>query len=280
MSPDPQRPDYDPQQPRYEDEPYGAAPYGAENDYPNAGHPGPDPYNDPYAAPYAPPQGAPADYLPEGYADEEEDEPERGRGCSWFLILGLALILCVGALVTWGVREITNRNLAAPLTQTFQDASLMPSARVAPALSDLQIQIYYIAGGRALAAEPRQIRKPASTLERLHMIRQELAKPPKSTLLESPLPKGTTIRALFMLDRVVVVDLSPEFLKVESPTPQRERLMVYALVNSFLLNKGEDQSPDQGPIAVRLMVNGYPIDTALGWLDLSKPLGPDLSLVK
>jgi hypothetical protein len=92
------------------------------------------------------------------------------------------------------------------------------------------------------------------------------------------LPKGTSIRALYVVGNVLWLDMSPAFLKPDNPSPLMERLVVYSLVNSFLLN---DPNPSQPTVVgVCFMVDGKPIDSAWGWLDLSSPLGADLSLIR
>lgn len=217
--------------------------------------------------------GDPRDGNDESYSEEDELEAGQGRGCSWFLIMGLALVLCVIGGVIWGVREISSRNMAKPLAQSFNNISLLPAPRIEPEKGNMQIQIYYIIRGQALAADSRQIRKPATGIERMHLIAQQFTTPPKSGLLQNPLPEGTTLRGLYLLDGIVWLDLSAEFLNVKNPTPLQERLSIYALVNSFLLN-------DPTLKGVRIMIDGKPVSTAWGWLDLSSPLGPDLSLIR
>lgn len=212
------------------------------------------------------------------YGEEAPGELERSRGCSWMLITGLALALGLIGLVTWGVHEIATRGVARQLHQSFGEVSLLPASRVGAVKADLQIRVFYIVRGQALTAEMRLLPKPAGPIERMHLIAQQVALPPASRFLQSPLPKGTSIRALYLIDNILWLDMSPEFLKPENPSPLLERLVVYSLVNSFVLN---DPDPSQPTVqGVRFMVGGQPIDTAWGWLDLSTPLGADLSLVR
>jgi hypothetical protein len=255
-----------PQKPPKDYLPYEQDPSYGEQD-PSYGEQGPSYGQAPGAVP-----GGPGDGNLEDFADEDELEAGEGRGCSWFLIMGLALVLCVIGGVIWGVREIATRNMAKPLAQSFSDISLLPAPRIEPEKGDMQIQIYYIIRGQALTADSRQIRKPATGIERMHLIAQQFTTPPKNGLLQSPLPEGTTIRGLYLVDGFVWLDLSAEFLNVKNPTPLQERLTIYALVNSFLLN-------DPTLKGVRIMIDGKPVSTAWGWLDLSSPLGPDLSLI-
>jgi hypothetical protein len=86
------------------------------------------------------------------------------------------------------------------------------------------------------------------------------------------LPGKTVIRAAYILDGIVWIDLSKDFQQPKNPSPLAERLTVYALVDTFLLN-----APDL--LGVRILVEGQPVSTAWGWLDLSAPLGINLSLI-
>lgn len=201
---------------------------------------------------------------------EGEDEAER-RGCSWLLVFVMLAILGVIALVYWGANRMYYTMLVQPSPINYGMVSMLPSGRIQTPSPDLQLQIYYIAGGRALAPETRRLRKPATENERLRLITQELMQPPAGKLLENPLPGGTTIRGAYLLNNIAYVDLSIEFTKVDRPTPLRERLAIYALVNSIMLNNRSIQG-------VQIMIDGRPAATAWGWIDLTSPLGPDLAL--
>lgn len=201
---------------------------------------------------------------------ESENEPER-RGCSWLLVFVMLAILGVIALIYWGANRMIYTMIVKPSSVNYSMVSLLPTERIQIPSADLQLQIYYIAGGRALAPETRRLRKPATENERLRLITQELMQPPAGKLLENPLPGGTTIRGAYLLNNIAYVDLSIEFTKVDRPTPLRERLAIYALVNSIMLNNRSIQG-------VQIMIDGRPAATAWGWIDLTSPLGPDLAL--
>ena len=222
------------------------------------------------------------DYPTEAEREEDEDltledpslESERGRGCGWFLVLGLAVLLGLFVGGGWIIHKITTRGTVAPLKESFPGVSLLPAARVQPSGTKTQIQIYYIARGQALVADKRWLLKPAqSEMERIELVARELARPASSGFLQSPLPPGTKIRGKYLLDGFLWVDLSADFMQVKNPSPLRERLVIYALVNSFMLN-------ETGLKGVRFLIKGEPVETAWGWLDLTASLGPDLSLIR
>lgn len=198
-------------------------------------------------------------------------------GCSWFFLLGLAVVAALVFAGVWGVRQVMQRSYVRDLDTHFQDVSLLPTRMLKPLQPEMQIQLYFIVRGQALAVQTRRLTHTAGAIERVHLIAQELANPPATGLFESPLPKGTVIRGVFIHEGIVWIDLSGEFLAAGKQSgiasPHRERLAIYALVNSFMLN-------DQSLQGVQVLVEGKPISSAWGWLDLSSPLGPDLSLIR
>ena len=136
----------------------------------------------------------------------------------------------------------------------------------------MRLQLYYIVRGEGLAPQTRQLRRPAQSVEHVYLIAREIQRPPETGLLRSPLPPGSHIRGLYLYEGIVWIDLDEPFLQPKDPSPQLERLVIYSLVNSFMLNDPTLQG-------VRFMIEGKPVETAWGWLDLSSPLGPDLSLL-
>jgi hypothetical protein len=222
---------------------------------------------------YPPPQdhGDPLDPYEEGPLPEGEADVEQGRGCSWILIFILMLAVGSVVLVSWGVTRVVLSGMVQPMREMYKTVSLMPARGVKSPQAEMQLQIYYMAGGRTLVPETRRLRKPASENERLRLIAQELRQPPTGKLLENPLPPGTEIHGVYLAGGIAYVDMNVEFTKVERPTPLRERLAIYALVNSLMLNNRSIQG-------VQILIDGHPAPTAWGWLDISGPLGPDLSL--
>ena len=207
----------------------------------------------------APPVG------PELDPDETQDRP----GCGWMLLLGLIGVTTLVAFGVWAAGQIHQRNLAQPLLANFR----LPDPTIRPPDPDLELKIFLIARDRFLSAQSRMIPGQAQDIERIHQIARELELTPATGLLQSPLAGGASIRGLYLLDSILYLDLSRQFRHHEQPSPVLERLMVYSLVNSFMLNAPSLRG-------VRVMIDGETVRTAWGWLDLTSPLGPDLSLAK
>ena len=213
-----------------------------------------------------------AEAWPPHDAAELDDEPASRWGCGWLTLLALIVTLAMIGGATWSVREIQRRNLTESLGMSFSNVSLLPSGRIGTSDPSMKLQIFYIARGQGLAAQARELTRPVEPVERIKMIANEMQRLPTSGLYEPALPAGTEVRGVFLNEGIVWVDLSQQFLAPPVRSPQLERLVVFAVVNNFMLN-------DLSLQGVRFMVEGQPIDSAWGWLDLSQPLGADISLL-
>ncbi len=199
-------------------------------------------------------------------------EQERG-GCGWMLLLAMIGVTALVGFGLWAAREIQQRNLAQPLLANFSGISALPTGSIRPAGPDAELKIYFIAREQFLAPQARMVPGGASDIERIHRIAHELESPPATGLLDSPLAGEVNIRGLYLLDRILYLDLTRDFQQRVAASPIQERLAVFSLVNSFMLNVQELGG-------VQLMIEGEMVPTAGGWLDLSTPLGQDLSLVR
>lgn len=207
-------------------------------------------------------------------ADEPLDTEDESLGWfGWRLLFVLLLMAALLAAGVWGVRRAMQSVMVAELDQSFRNVSLLPQPRVQPESVEMKLQIYYVAGGRMLGATERLLRQTVGSTERLHLIARELQEPPGSGLYASPFPPAGEIRGLYLFEGMVWIDLNEAFRERAQTNPLTERLMIYSIVNSFLLN-------DTSLEGVRFMIEGQPVKTAWGWLDLSSPLGPDLSLIQ
>lgn len=138
----------------------------------------------------------------------------------------------------------------------------------------LSVDLYFPGDGLLLRREHRELAPAADPREQLLALARAVLAGPSTPSLHAPLPDGVDVRSLYLSPQgVVYLDLGGE----EGAPPPRggttaERLRVYSLVNSLLLNVGEARS------AV-LLWNGEQPQTLSGHLDLTRPLLPDPSLV-
>lgn len=198
--------------------------------------------------------------------------PAEGGCGRWALMLLLVLAGVVAGTI-WGAHTLVGRHYARELNAMFETVSLKPDTGKVAIPAEQEIKIYSIVRSRVLAPRSVQLREKIGRTELVHRIAEEIVAPSENGQQHRFLPQGTRIQSVFMVNDVVWLDLSGPFLSSEKATPRLERLVVYAMVNSFLLNEPRLK-------AVQFMVDGRPIETAWGWLDTSTPLGPDLSLLQ
>ena len=92
--------------------------------------------------------------------------------------------------------------------------------------------------------------------------------------LASPVPDGTTLRAIFVTPQGdAFVDLSREVTMGHPGGSLEELFTVYAIVNALTMNV-----PDI--TAVQILVEGREVDTLAGHVDLRHPLGRNLEWVQ
>jgi spore germination protein GerM len=86
-------------------------------------------------------------------------------------------------------------------------------------------------------------------------------------------PPGTRLRQIYVLeDGTAYVDFSVDLRDGISGGSMEEILTVYSIVDSVALNVPEIQR-------VGILINGEPVESLNGHLDLRYPLSPDLSLI-
>ena len=94
--------------------------------------------------------------------------------------------------------------------------------------------------------------------------------PPEGCL--RAVPKGTRLRQVYLYRDVAWVNFSREFLHGVGGGSAAELSAIYAVVNSVALNL-------EGIERVGILIDGQPVRTLNGHLDLSRPLVPNSRLV-
>lgn len=169
----------------------------------------------------------------------------------------------------------------------------------------ISVQLFFPAPDRpGLVIEEREVAYSDDISAQLRSVAEELARGPSGALLPA-LPPGSRVLEVFASQRgVAYVDLSRQAthgdFRVPSPQPasspgspsppgpspapsaspspipgtgaHAELLTVYAVVNTLAVNFPAVKR-------VQILVEGRPATTLMGHVDLSRPLGPDLSLL-
>ncbi len=200
------------------------------------------------------------------------DEPDEGRGL-WFIFT--AMVASLGVLVggIYGLKTVMERGYLDQYAYVFREISLLPSKNIHPAAIEESVQVLESDDGMTLTPRLRRLKRAAAGHEKDLIVIRELTDGEISPGFRPVLPPGTKSRGFYRVGNLAYLDVSGEFLQPVNATPRGERLAVYSLVNSIILNNPEIAG-------VRLLVDGQPIETAWGWLDCSSALGPDLSLIR
>jgi spore germination protein GerM len=187
-----------------------------------------------------------------------------GRG---FLIAG-ALIVTAG--VTWllfsGLPRWYGRRAAAPAPAA--------ATEVATPGRKIKARLLYVAddGTRLTTVERDVAFGESTTAQARSIVEAQIA--PAAEAFASAVPPGTKLRALFVTERgEAFVDLTHEISTNHPGGSTNEALTVYTLVDVLTVNLPAVTS-------VQLLVDGKPVDTLAGHIDLRRPLGKDLAWVQ
>ena len=135
-----------------------------------------------------------------------------------------------------------------------------------------EASLYFLrTDGQALGLEKRDIASSLDLTERARAVVEAVLAGPQGGLLPA-LPATIPLRQVFVgPDKVAYVDLQPEASFGTDAGVSRERLGLWAVVNSLCGNLREIK-------AVQILVGGREPVTLWGHIDLSRPLLPDWRL--
>lgn len=126
--------------------------------------------------------------------------------------------------------------------------------------------------GDGLVREGRNVESCGNAADCIVTIVQELANGPMGDL-EQTLPGQTVVRSVHTERDVVTIDLEHGFVEGVPAGSAGEMAAIYSIVDSVIINFPSFH-------AVRFLVDGKPVDTLHGHLDLRQPLAADFSLEK
>lgn len=144
-----------------------------------------------------------------------------------------------------------------------------PERSVEP-MVDSDVEIFFGTTGGSLETERATIEKSELSPEQLieALVTKLLEGPSTSSELVATFPKGTIVRAVYILEgEVAVVDLQGEQLRDWSTGSSAEMAAAYSLVNTVTGNVPEIRS-------VQILIEGREVETLAGHLDLTRPLRP------
>ena len=149
-----------------------------------------------------------------------------------------------------------------------------PSQPPAPPGRKIKAHLFYVADdGTQLTGVERDVTYGEDTIEQAKaIINAQIA--PATEPLVSPVPAGTTLRALFVTPKgEAYVDLSRELAEAHPGGSLNELLTVYALVDALTVNLPAIST-------VQVLIDGKEVETLAGHVDLRRPLAKNLRWVQ
>ena len=187
----------------------------------------------------------------------------------------VAAIVAVVAMVATAWLTVTvRRRLARPKTQAAAPAPVTPPVTNAAEGRKIKVRLFYVSmSGTKLSGVDREVAYgDGMSAQAQEIVAAQLAAPPEP--LVSPIPKGTTLRAVYVNERgEAYVDLSKEVSTAHTGGTEDERLTIYAIVNALTANLPSIMS-------VQLLVDGKEVDTLAGHIDLRRPLSKNMAVVE
>jgi len=179
---------------------------------------------------------------------------------------GVAVVVATGLLVAGGVvwmslgRSGHGRPAVALEPPLFQQQD-----------PPLDIAVYYVSDTGALEPESRVIFKSAQRLNQMKQALLEALKPPVEVTHAAVVPEGVALRELYVdAQGTAYVDCSAELIERHPGGSTYEWYTVQALAAALIHNFEEVK-------AVRFLVEGRPVDTLKGHVELTSPIGVDSS---
>jgi spore germination protein GerM len=188
------------------------------------------------------------------------------------LAIGGGLVVVAGVIM-WLMFVGVPRGARRPASPARTAASPAPVAPAPPGRK-IKARLFYVADdGMRLTSVERDIAYGEGTIEQAReIVAAQIA--PVADPLVSPVPQGTTLRALFMTEGgETYVDLSRELSTAHTGGTLNELLTIYSIVNALTANL-------PAVTAVQILVDGKEVDTLSGHVDLRRPLVKNLELVQ
>ena len=186
-------------------------------------------------------------------------------------LLAGAVVALLAAGFGWLLFVTLPRRYGATPTKTVAAA---PAPAPVPTGRKIKARLFYVADdGQHLTSVEREVAYGEGAVEQA---REIVAAQVAATAepLVSPIPPGTTVRALFITERGdAYVDLSREVSAAHPGGTTTELLTVYAIVDALTVNLPAVH-------AVQILVDGKERDTLAGHVDLHRPLEKNLDFVQ
>jgi spore germination protein GerM len=189
------------------------------------------------------------------------------------LVIGALLFAVIFSAIVILVKHRPSAPAEKPAAGAVQNEK---TSRVNTIQRKINVKLFFIDPGSAmLVAQDRSIAYRESLPGEAREILTELVKGPDDTdHLVPPLPAGTVLRDVFITkDGIAYADFSQDLIDHHQGGSLGELNTVFAVINTLTLNLPQIKK-------VQILVNDQVVETLKGHVDLSRPLGQDLSIVQ
>jgi spore germination protein GerM len=200
-------------------------------------------------------------------------------------VFTVVVLAAVAVLVVFAVVRMARRPAGEVASEPPIEAGPPGDARIEVAeesepgavdqgMRRLNVLVYFPSSVKdVLAGEPREIFMTAAPGDRAKQILADLISGPESGRALRAVPRGTQLQQVYVLEHgTAYVDFSAELKQGLGGGSTEELFTVYSIVNSVALNIPEIRR-------VGILINGRPVETLNGHVDLRRPLPPNLSIL-
>jgi len=156
-------------------------------------------------------------------------------------------------------KQEENKPIVQDETQSFQNT--------------VELKIYYTQDYKKLSPEIVIYNfTKEDKVELATFIVEKIFSAPNPPHLHSLLSSDFKLKAIYIMENLLIVDIDNRAVKMDNVDVQTEALMVYSIVNSLIENI-------KGIESVQILLNGEIADTLMGHINITKPLIPQLNLM-
>ncbi len=186
------------------------------------------------------------------------------------IVIGIALFLIVfGAIVFLVKRSPPEGTGSSPAVSPVSSPGDQPGS----IQRRINVKLFFTnSDSGVLIPEERSIVYSEELISQAKEVLRELIQGPQEKLVPT-IPKETHLRDLFLSkEGVAYADFSAELVAAHPGGSRAEIATIYSIVDTLTLNFPQIKK-------VQILIDDLPVETLKGHVDLSRPLGQDLSLV-
>ena len=195
-------------------------------------------------------------------------------GRTWIAIVLVAIVaIAFSVALMTGLSRLLSRPTSTGVVPEPTALTPAPPAP-APAVPKIKATLYFASeDGLMLVPTERDVPLADGPVAQARSILEAQLSAEAQAPLVSTIPKGATLRGIFISERnEVFVDLDPAIRTSHPGGTQQELMTVYTIVNAVLTNLPKLQE-------VQILIGGQEADTLAGHVDLRRPLRKNDKLV-